>query len=351
MVRPLHHALTVQAGVCADLGSAMYADILTRLADDFSAGGVSASVLAPYADAEIADAVPLRLMGSAHRLVLERRAGALAAFYPSVGGRWQADEGWRAFRALIADEPDAVSEWLDRPPQTNEVGRSAALMGGLLSLPDVARQPLRLFEIGCSAGLNLLVDRFEYVDHAGRRYGPTDSRVTFPEAWTGVARRPWPDLTIHSRVGCDVMPIDARSTEGRLALTAYVWADQTERFERLRAALRIAAEDAVDLRAQSADEFVAGLSLSPGATTVVWHSVMWQYLSADQQRAIDVSLDRLARQADESAPLARISFEPTARRSEERGITVQTWSGQAGDGARRLIGTAPPHGLPCVWLA
>lgn len=341
----------VQAEVCADLGSRMYAEVLARVADDFAAGGVSQPLLTPYAEAGIADAVPLRLMGSVHRLVLERRAGTLATFYPSVGGRWEPEAGWQAFRQLLEAEPSAVAQWLDRPPQTNEVGRSAALMGGLLSLPDDVRLPLRLYEIGSSAGLNLLVDHFTFVDDGGRRYGAADDQLTFTDAWTGPPRRPWDDLSVIERGGCDVMPIDARSTEGRLALTAYVWADQIERLERLRAALRLAATESVHLHSQPAAEFIEDLDLRADATTAVWHSVMWQYLSAPEQRAIEMSLDRLGERADSTAPLVRISFEPTSRRPEERGIVVQLWRGRPEDGQRLLIGTAPPHGLPCEWNA
>ena len=73
-----------------------------------------------------------------HRLVLERRAGGLAAYYPSVGGHWHAPHGVPAFIDLLDRDRDAVRGWLDRPPQTNEVGRATALMGGLLHLPEAA---------------------------------------------------------------------------------------------------------------------------------------------------------------------------------------------------------------------
>ncbi len=237
----LSDAFLVQAEMCAELGSPMYADLSTRLADDLVCGGVSATVLAGHTETGPAAAVPLRLLGSVHRLVLERRAGALAAFYPSVGGRWDPVGGWEAFCRLLESQPTAVAEWLDRPPQTNEVGRAAALMGGLLSLSDELRMPVRLFEIGASAGLNLLVDRFGFVDSARRHFGsPATDAIVLENSWTGRELKAWPSLRVIERAGCDVMPIDPRSTEGRLSLTAYVWADQTVRFERLRAALALA---------------------------------------------------------------------------------------------------------------
>ena len=123
-------ALRGQGEACARLGSPMYA------------------ALAGHEDDPGPSGLALRLLGSLHRLVLQRRAGALATCYPSVGGRWDLEPAWPALRALLADETDLVREWLDRPPQTNEVGRSAALLGGLLHVEGPWRRPVRLHEIG-----------------------------------------------------------------------------------------------------------------------------------------------------------------------------------------------------------
>jgi len=112
----------------------MYAELLSRVVDDLVHGGPSVVVLAGHEDDPGPSALGLRLLGSVHRLVLQRRAAELAVYYPSVGGTWDVDGGWPAFRRLLAEQPDAVREWLDRPPQTNEVGRAGALVGGLLHL-------------------------------------------------------------------------------------------------------------------------------------------------------------------------------------------------------------------------
>jgi len=103
--------------------------------------------------------------------------------------------GWRAFLDLLAEQPDAVREWLDRPPQTNEVGRSAAFLGGLLHLD--RGLPLRLMEIGTSGGLNLLCDRYGYIPEGGSPVGPADRAApVFTDAWTGRSLQPWPEMRI-----------------------------------------------------------------------------------------------------------------------------------------------------------
>ncbi len=342
----LVEAIRGQAAACGRLGSPMYADLLGRVADDVAAGGAASAVLRGHEDAPGPSAVALRLAGSVHRLVLERRAGALAAYYPSVGGTWEPDGCWTAFRALLESEPDAVREWLDRPPQTNEVGRAAALMGGLLALG--SSQPLRLREIGSSAGLNLLADRFRYVGDDGLSAGPEDSPVLLDPAWTGrgLPRESWPEVV--ECVGSDLMPVDACTTDGRLVLTAYVWPDQTHRHERLRGALRLAQETPPQVHRQSAGTFVDGIELAAGTTTVLWHSVMWQYLDAAEQSQISARIAELGAEATPDRGFAHLVLEPLRREPEsdhEFLVVLQSWP----TGERRVLGSAPGHGVPTHW--
>lgn len=338
-----------QAGACAALGSPMYAELLEQVALDVEAGGPSAEVLAEHADAPGPSATALRLLGSVHRLVLERRAGALATYYPSVGGTWEPTGGWAAFRSLLADEPDAVREWLDRPPQTNEVGRSAGLMAGLLALTaEHGDVPVRLAEIGSSAGLNLLADCFRYTTADGRCVGPADSPVVLERAWTGdvPVGAPWPRVV--ERLGSDVMPIDVSTTAGRLGLTAYVWADQTVRHERLRGALALAEQTPVAVRRAGAARAVDDLSLAEGCLTVLWHSVMWQYLDAAEQDHVRRRLDDLGAQATTRAPFAHLFLEPTRRApglDHEFLVVLESWPA----GTRRILATSRGHGLPTDW--
>jgi hypothetical protein len=345
----LVEALRWQARACADHGSPMYAELLARAAEDVAAGGPVAQVLASAdspADAAdpVARMVSLRLLGSVHRLVLERRAEDLAVYYPSVGGTWEADGGWRAFRRLLAERPAEVAEWLDRPPQTNEVGRAAALYGGLLHVP--RDLPVRLVEIGASGGLNLRADRFAYSDEAGRVFGEASSPVRLAHAWDGRPLEPWPELEVVARLGCDTRPVDVTTTEGRLVLTAYVWADMRARLDRLRRAYDVAARVPVEVRAQDAVAFLADLELAEGTTTVLWHSVMWQYLPGQAQQALTGRIEELGATATRSRRLAQVTMEPARRHPEpEFPVALRTWPG----GEQRLLGRSVPHGVPTTW--
>jgi len=340
-------AVRSQARACAELGSPLYAEVLERVATDVESGGVFASVLAGREDDPGPSAIALRLLGSVHRLVLDGTAGDLAAFYPSVGGTWRSEAGWDSLVRTVRDHADAVRERLDRPPQTNEVGRSAALMGGLRHVAAEHAMPLRLCEIGASGGLNLLADRFCYVDEHGTMHGDEDSPVRLHGAWRG---RPPPGATVEvvERVGSDLAPVDVSTPTGRLTLLSYVWPDQTVRLRRLRDAFRVAAETPVQVRRQSARGFVADLRLTDGAATVLWQSVMWQYMSPADQQAVAGRLEELGRQATRRRPFAHLAFEPP-RRSPGSGhefvVVLRIWPG----GHRRILATAAPHGLPTVW--
>ena len=116
-----------------------------------------AAVLAGHESDPGPSALALRLMAAVHRLVLTGAAPGLAAHYPSVGGTGDPDAAWPAFRQVLIEHVAEVRAGLASPPQTNEVGRSAALFGGLLQLASDGL-PVRLFEIGSSGGLNLLAD-------------------------------------------------------------------------------------------------------------------------------------------------------------------------------------------------
>jgi hypothetical protein len=341
--------MRMQSEYCAELGSPLYAALLALLADDVEAGGPAADVLSGHEADRGPSALALRLMGSVHRLVLERAAPRLALHYPSVGGDGDAVTAWPALRDVLVEHRARLRDLLDQPPQTNEVGRAAVLAGGLAHVVAWRDRPVRLVEIGASGGLNLRVDRFRVESAEGLGVGPPDSPVVLRDAWTGATPPGGSAPRIVERLGCDVSPVDATSTEGRLLLTSYVWADQRDRLERLRAAFDVARSVPVTLERTGAADFVRRLELRPGTTTVLWHSIMWQYLDPAEQESVDETLDRLGATADEDRGLVRLSLEPARRhRSAPREMLVRmrTWP----DGAERTLGAAvTAHGLPVVW--
>jgi hypothetical protein len=338
--------LQIQGQVCVSLGSPMYGDMLDRVAADVEAGGVFAAILSGHEGDPDRLALPLRLLGGLHRLALDGHAPALRRWYPSTGGHWDAEAAWPDIALTASDYTDHLRAALDQPPQTNEVGRSAALIGGLLTLIHQFRFPIRLFEIGCSAGLNLRADHYRY-RYPGGQWGPADSPVTIDDAWRGQL----PSLAavqIVERRGYDIAPLDATSRDGELTLLSYVWPDQPARLDRLRGAISIARRIPAPLRRAKAVDAVAGLSVAAGALTVLWHSIMWQYLSADEQAAVRAGIEALGAQAQADSPFAHLTLEPERRTPDspvEFVVRARSWP----DGDDRMLASCSPHGPPVTW--
>ena len=112
-----------QAEQCALHGSPLTAALLVGAADDFEAGGPVHDLLLPLANDPSGTVPSLRFAGALHRMVLEGRAPALAAHYPSVGGTASPDGAWKVARGVIGDH--RLASDIRRPVQTNEVGRIA----------------------------------------------------------------------------------------------------------------------------------------------------------------------------------------------------------------------------------
>lgn len=346
MTSSLVDRLRLQAGSCRSAGSPLTADLLCGAADDLAAGGPTARLLGPLADDPPGSVAPLRLAGALHRLVLERRAPALALHYPSVGGTL--GELWPAARDVVEDQLPALQELVRRPVQTNEVGRSSALLGGLLHVAGDTGLPVRLLEVGASGGLNLLVDRYAHEVAAGVVLGEPDSPVRLERPWRG-HHPPYTGLEVVERRGCDPAPLDPGSTEDRLTLTSYVWADQVARFERLRAALQVAGATPVPVERLTASAFLERelAEPRPGVATVVWHSVVRQYLAPEERARVTAVLVRAGARAHASAPLVHLSLEPERFTTGEFrfSLAMTSWPG----GTTRVLAEAQGHGPPVVW--
>jgi hypothetical protein len=337
---------------CRLLGSPIYSALMARALLDFRAGGPVAAALYGFPGDPARSVPALRLFGTVHRFALLGEAPELGRYYPSVAGAdvlpFDAAAAWSAFRATLLERVAEVRAGLSSPPQTNEVGRSAVLAGGLQLLAARFRLGVHLIEVGASGGLNLRPDKLRVRLADGRALGPADSPVVIDVHWQGNV----PDLTapvrVLSRRGSDRDPVDVRTASGRLRLTSYVWPDQIDRLARLRAAFELAAVEPVPIRQQRAIDTLHELTLTPGALTVVWHSLLWQYLDEEERAAFAARLETLGASATAHAPLARLSLEPRGRKHPDGVqfvVRVQTWPGRGPE----LIGLAHPHRPDVVW--
>ncbi len=347
---PLARAFDIQAGACAAFGSPFSGALLAFAARDIEAGGVMAPVLAPWAGVStrtlMEEAVPIRWLGAVHDLVLSGAAPDLAAAWPAPGRAVDADAAWRAARGAMISSPAPFAAFMSHEPQTNEVRRSACLLPGFLTVSAGTGLPLRLFEIGASAGLNQLWDRYHYDYGGAGTWGDAASPVRLEAAWTGVPPPLAGTVSVLSRAACDRKPVDLADPASRRRLKAYVWADQFDRLARLDAAIALGlaartrpdAADAVTWTARCADP-------RRGAVTVLFHSVFWQYLPTDSQTALRQVIDDLGERAGPEAPFAWLRMEPMPRNLATVELRLTLWPG----GEDRLLAHVHPHGASVDW--
>ena len=337
--------LRTQAVACASMGSPLYAHLLEDAAADVEAGGPVWALLAGHVAPGRGNALALRLMAAVHRLVLTGRAPELAPHYPSVGGPAGSEGAWPRFRRVVVDHIKALDELVRLPCQTNEVGRCAALAGGFFEMVARTGKPLRLLEVGASAGLNLRWDHYRY-GGGGAAWGPPDSAVHLGAHWTVAPPHTDVGVDVVERAGCDAAPVDPLTDTGLLALRASVWADQTDRLAWLDGAVDVAQRVPATVDKASLDEWLPPRLVDPvlRTTTVVYHSVVSEYLDSDVRDRFSATVRDAGERATTQAPLAWLRLEPVSE-LRNHGVTLTLWPG----GEERLLGQSNGHGRDVRW--
>lgn len=168
--------------------------------------------------------------------------------------------------------------------------------------------------------------------HIDGDYGHTRPRFDIP-------------VTIAERRGCDASPIDPCTEDGRLTLQSYVWPDQLERFGQLAAAIEVAHRVPAQVEKANAADWVETVLEEQvvGVATVLYHSIVWQYLSEiDRARVRGTILER-GEAATHECPLAWLRLEPA---NSVANVRLQLWPG----GEDRLLARSGFHGKPVRWL-
>ncbi|MCP5089215.1 MAG: DUF2332 family protein [Rhodobacteraceae bacterium] len=331
-----------QATACSNLGSPFTGRLLTILAELLDgADPIGARVLDWSGDASnCGDAVALRLAGALHALVLENKSSELAAAYPPNDVS-NADLG-SAVGAALRQYSAQILDWLDSPPQTNEVRRSAVLMAACLELQDMFGLPLVLSELGASGGLNLNWDQYR-MDIGSKVFGNPKSPVRLSPEWTGPLP---PEIApqVASRAGCDLNPIDPASDA--LRLRAYLWPDQTRRIERTEAAIAIAANVPAPVEQADASSWLTS-RLSPhhkGALQAIYHTIAWQYFPDATQNHCEATIRTAGERATQESPVAWFRMEADGTQ-DGAALSAVVWPG----GRHTDLGRPGFHGQWVRW--
>ncbi len=238
---------------------------------------------------------PTLLFAAVHELVVQERRHPLAMYYASVTSPVANGDPLPAFRDFCSSHRERL---LDRMrtggTQTNDIRRSAALAIGLHYLQALLSKPMVLVELGASAGLLLLFDRYR-INLGGHVLGPVDSPVDVPVAADKQMMAILPPATPHvaDRVGVDLAPVDLGDPEQVRWLEAFVWPEAHDDRDRLRAAVAIARTDPpLVVQGDAVTSLPAILdTIGEAYAPVVFHSTLLTYLNAFQRQAIAECLE------------------------------------------------------------
>lgn len=293
----------------------------------------------------VEDAMSLRLAGGFHNLVLTGADTRLESVYRGlIIDQAQIDA---LVVAITGDHDDALLPWLEGPPQTNEAGRSASIMAALLWLSVRFGPRFELNELGASAGVNTMMERF-WFNLGGTQAGPVDSPMRIVPEWRGVAP-PQASVEIVGIKGCDRAPVNLADPEQALRLKSYVWAEVTERMGRIDAAIALAAQRAPDVVQMDAADWVDKRLSAPQAddtTRVIFHSIVWQYLPPETRAQIESAIAQAGAASSASKRLAWVQLE-TNRETFRHELIARHWPG---DGEPVLLGKAHAHGAWVEWF-
>lgn len=281
--------------------------------------------------------LPLRVAGGLHFLVRAGKVPDLAKAYPpnQPGGLEP------ALRLALEQYDDWLCEWVKLPPQTNEVGRSAVLIAAARWVAKQTALPLRLSELGASAGLNLNFDRYALVPDGSSRV--SDGGVLLRPDWSGQMPQERM-LEIVERRGVDLSPMHPDLDAERLI--AYVWPDQLDRLERVTMALELAREFAVSVDKGDAAEWLSR-RLKPASESCchfVFHTIAHQYFPIETKAKIAAAMQSAGALATPQRPLAWFGMEADAD-PNGAALTLRLWPGDQ----RFSLGRAGFHGQWVYW--
>lgn len=311
---PVVRHLEQQIEAFTTMRSALYARVVGYALDDYRARGVVHDFFTDVPSRAVASTPGVRLMGALHYLALSGESPELAAHFPSCGGDGDAGAIWELAQELLVSREERIGELFDETPQTNEVLRGTVLSAGLCAFARTSGLPLRLFEIGASAGLNTRLRSDDYV--------------------------------IAERAACDLHPLDINDEKDRLRLLSFVWADDAERIARLHEAIDAARN--VPLVVERADMFEwlsQRVEPKAGFATAVMQSVVADHLSKDERARLAHIIEAIGERATTQSPFAwlRMEFDRPTRRYQTR---LRTWP----DGDDQLIASSTGHAREIEWI-
>ena len=320
--------------------SPLYTRILRATADD-------PAVIEVLGHADYGQPPANILLAAVQYLLLGGEAPELAAWYPVLDAGVPEGDPVELFRQFVRDHRDELTELVStRTVQTNEVRRCTALLPSFATVAARAGEPLALLEVGPSAGLNLLFDRYHYDYGEHGETGPDDSPLTLTtEVRSGEPPIPVPVPSASWRLGVDLHPVDITDPDAVRWGRSLLWPEQVERTARYLAAIEIARRDPPPLLQGDALDMAGDLirQAPDDASLVVFHSFVLNQFSPEARHALNETL----RKASTARRIDRIGIDLLPR--DAAGTHIEYTVYEDGRTGTRRLGAAHHHGAWLRW--
>jgi hypothetical protein len=327
-------------------GAHLYAAIASEICDDDE-------VLSLTRGAQPGQPAPNMLFGAVHYLLLRGAQHPLREPYADVAPQPVPHAGagarFRDFCLAHGDDVEALVR--ERRVQTNVLERCGALLPAFAVAAEwLGTRDLAVVEIGASAGLNLLWDRFAYRYSNGTSWGDAASGVQLEIEVRGGRALPAipPDLRSAWRAGMDLRPVDLTDADELLWQRALMWPERVDRQRRLAAAAPLLREAGVRIRAGDAVELLPAMldeaSADAGLLVVASHTL---YQVPDRARA---RVDDVVRAPGERRRVALVTMDMNMKELSDLG-SIELVRFDAGGVETRTLAQGHPHGAWIEWLA
>ncbi|MBY6052836.1 DUF2332 domain-containing protein [Cytobacillus firmus] len=207
--------------------------------------------------------VPNLFLGAIHYLLLQGKEHVLKEFYPSIvedpRNPQDSFQSFKDFCRLYSQEIKVIIQ--TRIVQTNEVRRCAYLFPVFAYIYQQTKKPLALIEIGTSAGLQLLWDKYSYSYGTGETYGNPNADVHLSSEIKGSQVPIFPEEMppVASRIGIDLHINDLNIGEDFLWLKSLIWPEHEERRTLFEKAAQCVRENPISLIEGDGVELLPGL--------------------------------------------------------------------------------------------
>jgi hypothetical protein len=329
---------------CERAKAPLYVQIVRGIAKDGELKDIASRVTPGQPHANI-------ILAAVHFLLLRGDPHPLRRFYPNLnGGQSLSEDAFPLFRDFVDTHRAELTPLIAQGvTNTNEVARCSSLHAGFRAVAKETGEPLHLIEIGPSAGLNMIWDKYRVrYSRPGAEFfiGPDGAALTLDCAIRGEKLPPLgPMPRIASRTGLELNPVDLADPRWRDWLKALVWPDQTARFARLQKAIDIRLQHQLDIRQGNA------LNLLPDALAQIPEDqpvcVYHTYVTYQFSDAMREALDNILTMAALRRPLWRLGAEGTLANPGDAPLTLRHYH----DGARskRQLALCHPHGAWIEW--